>query len=343
MSGALRARSGGGGERARAARRAAGVCVFDGGGARAQRVRAAAGVLIPPPRVRAEMTYEAKRPRRPAAAAVYVSNPPLEAALTGLFLLECGGLAWVFRGEPFILAALGAMLLVTKAAADAARYVALRVGVACSERLIEGNPLSKAVTRRKLQEQAWQLTVHVIMSVVEAPALSGDNRPTTIAEVPTLVKWCLMMQLAIYTCAPRPWAVVVCAYRACGARSCLFTYIHAYPRARAVVCIVRIGRAVGMCSPPCMRAARYTTVQHRWFDERRKDYFVMFVHHVVTVGIICGAVMLDHWQYGLYVVFLHDVSGERAWGTRVFVLNAFPNVSACGRQRLSLGLVAHVC
>lgn len=189
--------------------------------------------------------------RRIASAPAYVPNPLLNHFLTALFIVEVVSLVWVFRGEPLVIGGVLVLVAVTKVGADCARYVALRVGVAVSERL-ERNPLAKAVTRRKLQEQAWQLAVHVLMSMMAAPALTGDNHPSSIADVPSLVKWCMLTELAIYV---------------------------------------------------------YTTVQHRWFDERRKDYFVMFVHHVVTVGIIVGGgVILNHWQYSLYVVFLHDVS-----------------------------------
>jgi len=30
----------------------------------------------------------------------------------------------------------------------------------------------------------------------------------------------------------------------------------------------------------------YTCFIHRFFDERRKDYFVMFLHHIVTIMLV---------------------------------------------------------
>ena len=30
----------------------------------------------------------------------------------------------------------------------------------------------------------------------------------------------------------------------------------------------------------------YTCVIHRFFDERRKDYFVLYIHHIVTIMLV---------------------------------------------------------
>jgi hypothetical protein len=45
----------------------------------------------------------------------------------------------------------------------------------------------------------------------------------------------------------------------------------------------------------------YTCFIHRFIDERRKDYFVMYLHHVVTIALV-GACCLVH----------HILAGSRA-------------------------------
>lgn len=52
----------------------------------------------------------------------------------------------------------------------------------------------------------------------------------------------------------------------------------------------------------------YTCFVHRFVDERRKDYFVMYLHHVVTICLVGVSWALDYWRIGLIVVFIHDIS-----------------------------------
>lgn len=46
----------------------------------------------------------------------------------------------------------------------------------------------------------------------------------------------------------------------------------------------------------------------RFVDERRKDYFVMYVHHVATIMLVGVSWMYGYWRIGLIVVFIHDIS-----------------------------------
>lgn len=52
----------------------------------------------------------------------------------------------------------------------------------------------------------------------------------------------------------------------------------------------------------------YTCVVHRFFDERRKDYFVMYVHHVATIALVAGSAHIGYYRSGLVVLFVHDAS-----------------------------------
>jgi ceramide synthetase len=52
----------------------------------------------------------------------------------------------------------------------------------------------------------------------------------------------------------------------------------------------------------------YTAFSHRFVEERRKDYFVMYAHHVMTVALVILAMYKGCLRYGLVVLFLHDVS-----------------------------------
>jgi ceramide synthetase len=52
----------------------------------------------------------------------------------------------------------------------------------------------------------------------------------------------------------------------------------------------------------------YTCIQHRFLDERRKDYFVMYVHHVVTIALIAGSAAGGFYRVGMVVLIAHDSS-----------------------------------
>ena len=52
----------------------------------------------------------------------------------------------------------------------------------------------------------------------------------------------------------------------------------------------------------------YTCFVHRFLDERRKDYFVMYVHHIVTIALVAGSWAARYLRIGLLVMWVHDVS-----------------------------------
>lgn len=47
---------------------------------------------------------------------------------------------------------------------------------------------------------------------------------------------------------------------------------------------------------------------HRFIEAPHKDYFVMFAHHVITVGLMAGSFLDDKMSIGVVILFLHDLS-----------------------------------
>jgi hypothetical protein len=52
----------------------------------------------------------------------------------------------------------------------------------------------------------------------------------------------------------------------------------------------------------------YTCIVHRFFDERRKDYFILYLHHIVTIMLVAGSFSAGYLRIGLCVLWVHDVS-----------------------------------
>jgi hypothetical protein len=52
----------------------------------------------------------------------------------------------------------------------------------------------------------------------------------------------------------------------------------------------------------------YTCIVHRFFDERRKDYFVLYLHHIITIMLVAMSFFQDWLRGGLTVLWVHDVS-----------------------------------
>lgn len=51
-----------------------------------------------------------------------------------------------------------------------------------------------------------------------------------------------------------------------------------------------------------------TGISCKWFEERRKDYVEMMVHHILTVGLICIAQIGGEAGIGMLVLACHDTS-----------------------------------
>jgi hypothetical protein len=52
----------------------------------------------------------------------------------------------------------------------------------------------------------------------------------------------------------------------------------------------------------------YTCYIHRFVDERRKDYYVMYMHHIVTIALVGLSWAVGYMRIGVLVLFIHDVS-----------------------------------
>ena len=52
----------------------------------------------------------------------------------------------------------------------------------------------------------------------------------------------------------------------------------------------------------------YTCFVHRFVDERRKDYFVMYLHHIVTISLVGLSWACGYMRVGILVLFVHDAS-----------------------------------
>jgi ceramide synthetase len=48
--------------------------------------------------------------------------------------------------------------------------------------------------------------------------------------------------------------------------------------------------------------------QHRFFQVKRRDYFVMFAHHITTCALVAGSYVMSCYRVGLIVMFIHDSS-----------------------------------
>lgn len=52
----------------------------------------------------------------------------------------------------------------------------------------------------------------------------------------------------------------------------------------------------------------WTAVSHRFLEARHKDYFVMYVHHILTLLLLLGAHKYDFNKIAVLVMFVHDLS-----------------------------------
>lgn len=50
-----------------------------------------------------------------------------------------------------------------------------------------------------------------------------------------------------------------------------------------------------------------TAISHVYFDEKHKDYYVMYMHHIVTIFLVCFSWGINV-KFGFLVLFVHDVS-----------------------------------
>jgi ceramide synthetase len=57
-----------------------------------------------------------------------------------------------------------------------------------------------------------------------------------------------------------------------------------------------------------LSAYTFAGFQHRFFSPRKRDYYVMFGHHIATCALITGSYVARGYRIGLVVMFVHDLS-----------------------------------
>ena len=51
-----------------------------------------------------------------------------------------------------------------------------------------------------------------------------------------------------------------------------------------------------------------TCFSHRFVEARHKDYYQMYIHHIVTIGLMAGSWMFGYMRIGVLVLIIHDAS-----------------------------------
>merc|ERR1712130_21817 len=52
----------------------------------------------------------------------------------------------------------------------------------------------------------------------------------------------------------------------------------------------------------------WTAFSHRFIEERRSDYIVMYIHHIFTILLVAGSWHAKHPNIGVIVLYIHDCS-----------------------------------
>jgi len=50
----------------------------------------------------------------------------------------------------------------------------------------------------------------------------------------------------------------------------------------------------------------HSLIVHFLFEIRRSDYYILFLHHVVTIGLVWFSYVVGYWKIGILVLVLHD-------------------------------------
>jgi hypothetical protein len=143
-----------------------------------------------------------------------------------------------------------------------------------------GDPMSDEAVLKKAKDQAWQLALHVSMSLYEVYLMYPD-----------FLWWNSTEHCWI------PWP----GLQNDGDQLRYFYLIQ----------LVRISlRALmRLCGRLVLKAIWTATLfYHRFLDSRKKDYVMMFIHHLVTIMLIFASHSVGFHRIGVIVLFVHDVS-----------------------------------
>jgi len=56
----------------------------------------------------------------------------------------------------------------------------------------------------------------------------------------------------------------------------------------------------------------------QFIDAKRKDFWQMFIHHIVTIALIFSSFAISHCRIGVVIMFIHDASDFWLEGAKVF-------------------------
>lgn len=159
----------------------------------------------------------------------------------------------------------GVIMVAVALAIVGAKYIAIGVGHFVSNRYLNrapfNNPLSDPVNMKKWYDQAWQLTIHVSMTIFELYVVWDEPWFTETEKV-----W-----------VPHPRDQVY-------SDSLILLY-------QVQMCIWIV-----------------TAFSHRYLEERRYDYIVMFVHHIITIILVSVSHYMNYCRIGTLVLLVHDIS-----------------------------------
>jgi len=132
-----------------------------------------------------------------------------------------------------------------------------------------GDPMKNPLILKKAKDQAWQLVIHASMTIFEIWLLSLDNW-----------KWWEETEHA-WIPYPARWVNPSGQPNHWGVRVYYLTQLAIWTA---------------------------TCLTHKFVDAKKKDYVVMYVHHLATILLVFGSHAVEQWRIGIIVLYCHDTS-----------------------------------
>lgn len=128
--------------------------------------------------------------------------------------------------------------------------------------------VSKPRNVRKFADQGWQLMIHACMTLLEVAVLHED-------------KW-------------RMWTEPDSLWEEKG-----MSVFNPHRDMKPLIRMLYLSQ---------MGVWAWTAVSHRFFEARHKDYYVMYIHHILTLVLLLGSYVYGFNKIGAMVLFVHDIS-----------------------------------
>lgn len=159
---------------------------------------------------------------------------------------------------------------------------------AINEAVRTGGPLAIKTTMKKFQEQFWQLVVHSFMTLMSWLVLQDEEwwNDTRTVWVPSAKEMEADPSLMAELRENHPLGMPC--------------HHNTAPRRTPVLLLAVYWTQLAVWI--------YTCYVHRFRDKPRKDYFVMYLHHVLTIALVAGSAYTGVYRIGLLVLFVHDFS-----------------------------------